>query len=412
MSSSSPICPTHPFIDFSLDLSRLSLEDWLLLGEAASKIGHVIGVPLRPDVAQRMHSVALVKGVRATTAIEGNTLTEEQVQQISEHKLKLPPSKQYLQREVENVLDACNDLLKAHRQEQAPALDAAWIKAQNALMLRDLEVDEGIVPGTWRTMVVGVSRYRAPEPRFVDPLMRRLVIWLDELNTESMRRPSLRCSLQILRAILAHLYIAWIHPFGDGNGRTARMLEFAILLAAGVPSASAHILSNHYNETRSAYYRELDRASAAKDVFGFIRYSLIGLVDGLREQIKLIQDQQLHVMWTDFVYKVIDPKSDADKRRIHLVLDLARHGSADGVATSALSSLTARLMRDYATKTDKTLTRDLNALHQLELLERNQGLWTARLDRVRAFLPFTADATQWTLLQRHENIGRKGPVQD
>jgi Fic family protein len=397
MSTSQPLCPTHPFIDFSLDLRRLGHEDWLLLGEAASKIGHVIGVPLQPDVAKRLHVVALVKGVRATTAIEGNTLTEEQVRQITERKLKLPPSKQYLQREVENVLEACNSLFKAHRAEQAPTLDAAWIKAQNALILRGLEVDEGITPGVWRPMVVGVSRYRAPEPKYVDPLMRRFVVWLDELTAESLREPSLRCPLQILRAVLAHLYIAWIHPFGDGNGRTARLLEFALLLAAGVPSASAHILSNHYNETRAAYYRELDRASAARDVFGFIRYSLVGLVDGLREQIGVIQDQQIHVTWTEYVYKVVDPKSDADKRRVHLLLDLARHGPTEGVATSALPSLTPRLMRAYATKTDKTLTRDLNALQQQGLLERHEGLWAARLDLVRAFLPFTANATRWTI---------------
>ena len=41
-----------------------------------------------------------------------------------------------------------------------------------------------------------------------------------------------------LRAVLAHVYIAWIHPFGDSNGRTARLVEFGILTAAGVPAIS------------------------------------------------------------------------------------------------------------------------------------------------------------------------------
>jgi Fic/DOC family len=39
----------------------------------------------------------------------------------------------------------------------------------------------------------------------------------------------------LVKAILAHLYIAWIHPFGDGNGRAARLMELRILLEAGVP---------------------------------------------------------------------------------------------------------------------------------------------------------------------------------
>jgi Fic family protein len=396
MTSAKAICPTHPFIDFSLDLRRLSYEDWLLLGEASSKIAHIIGVPLQPDVAEHLHGIALVKGVRATTAIEGNTLTEEQVRAIHEKRLQLPPSKEYLQREVQNVLDACNTLLALHREEKPPAIDGRWIKEQNALMLRGLTLEPEVVPGVWRSHVVGVSRYRAPEPKYVEALMNRFVRWLDELHEQSQREPSLHCPMPILRAILAHLYIAWIYPFGDGNGRTARMLEFALLLAAGVPSASAHILSNHYNETRTAYYRELDRASAAADVFGFIHYSLVGLVDGLREQIRVIQEQQLRVTWTEFVYMKIDPKTDADKRRAHLAIDLARYGQ-EGVSTGDLLSVSPRLMRAYAAKTEKTLTRDLNALREEELVITRSRRWFANLDCVRAFRPFTANATRWML---------------
>lgn len=54
----------------------------------------------------------------------------------------------------------------------------------------------------------------------------------------------------IFKAVVAHLYLAWIHPVGDGNGRTARLVEFQILLSSGVPSPAAHLLSNHYNQTR------------------------------------------------------------------------------------------------------------------------------------------------------------------
>lgn len=54
----------------------------------------------------------------------------------------------------------------------------------------------------------------------------------------------------IIKAIMAHLYIAWIHPFGDGNGRLARILEFIILLDSSVPTPAAQLLSNHYNATK------------------------------------------------------------------------------------------------------------------------------------------------------------------
>lgn len=66
--------------------------------------------------------------------------------------------------------------------------------------------------------------------------------------------------MAILKAIAAHLYLAWIHPF-DGNGRTARLMELRLLLAAGVTTPATHLLSNHYNLTRGEYYRQLDAAS-------------------------------------------------------------------------------------------------------------------------------------------------------
>src|SRR5258708_25331431 len=90
----------------------------------------------------------------------------------------------------------------------------------------------------------------------------------------------------IIRAVIAHLYLAWIHPFGDGNGRTARLIEYRILLACGVPSPAVHLLSNHYNLTRTEYYRQLDRASGSKgEYIPFVEYAVQGFVDGLRQQL-------------------------------------------------------------------------------------------------------------------------------
>ena len=80
-----------------------------------------------------------------------------------------------------------------------------------------------------------------------------------------------------MKAVVAHLYIAWIHPFGDGNGRTARLLELQILLGAGFPVPTCQLLSNHYNQTRTEYYRELDLASHRRSPTEFLVYALEGL---------------------------------------------------------------------------------------------------------------------------------------
>jgi hypothetical protein len=52
-----------------------------------------------------MYKIYLAKGVQATTAIEGNTLSEGQVRQKIDGKLDLPPSKQYLGQEIENIIE-------------------------------------------------------------------------------------------------------------------------------------------------------------------------------------------------------------------------------------------------------------------------------------------------------------------
>lgn len=81
---------THPWITFQLNLKDLDHVSWMLLGEAISKCEHISGVPLQPAVARKLNLVYLTKGVHATTQIEGNTLSEEEVHKRIEHELVLP----------------------------------------------------------------------------------------------------------------------------------------------------------------------------------------------------------------------------------------------------------------------------------------------------------------------------------
>ena len=82
---------THPWITFGrTDISKVEPKDWMLLGEAHSKCEHLAGAPLQPRIAAELSEVTLVKGALATTAIEGNTLTEEQVEGIRAGTFKAP----------------------------------------------------------------------------------------------------------------------------------------------------------------------------------------------------------------------------------------------------------------------------------------------------------------------------------
>ncbi len=384
---------THPWITFRLDLNRAHPNLWTLLGQAVTFCRQVSQAALPPDIAKTFKTLYLSKGARATTAIEGNTLTEEQVQAQIEGNLNLPPSQEYLQQEVENILSACGAIESAIDAGDPPRLTVDLVREYNGWVLEGLgeHLEEGVVAGEIRTHSVGVGSYRAAPPEDCDYLLERLCGWLEE-ETEIpffAEEDDRRVAAGILHAILVHLYIAWIHPFGDGNGRTARLLEFMVLVRSGVPSPSAHLLSNHYHMTRNQYYRELDRSSQAHsgrgDVFGFLGYALQGFVDGLREQCDDIQGHQLGIAWQHYVYEQFrgEKRSPAFSRRRELVLSLGD----EPVPKAKLTDLSPSLARSYANKTDKTLTRDLNWLVRQNLIVREGKAWRAKFEIMHAFLP-------------------------
>lgn len=381
---------THPWISFKIRLPADDHKLWLRLGEVASKCEHLAGVPLRPDVAKELHEIFLAKGVLATTAIEGNTLSEEQVRQQIDGTLKLPKSQQYLQQEVQNILDVCNEEVKKQLSadpKARPALTSQLIKDYNAAVLKGLVVEDEVVPGEYRhhSVVVG-NVYRGAPAADCEYLVDRLCEWLNSPEFDSPD-DELRVPLALVKAIIAHVYLAWIHPFGDGNGRTARLIEFHLLFAAGVPLPAAHLLSDHYNKTRTEYYRQLTLASrSGGDVLPFIRYALEGFLDGLRGQINLIRDQQMTVAWENYVHELFREikTSPAQKRRRELVLELSRH---DWLEVSKLELLTPVLARDYAAAGDRMLQRDLNAISKMGLVERKYGKIRVSKHKIRAFLP-------------------------
>ena len=381
---------THPWIDFRLDLRRSGPRVWLLLGEAQAKCHHIAGIPLLPEIGAEFRRVYLAKGALATTAIEGNTLTEAEVLRRVEGELKLPPSREYLGQEVDNIIEACNLIANEILESEPPDLCVETIQEYNTLVLKNLPHDEGVDPGQIRHHSVGVGRYRGAPAEDCEYLTSRLCEWLVEGFKVPPGLEPFRMAFEILKAIVAHLYIAWIHPFADGNGRTARLIEFRILLAAGVPDTAAHLLSNHYNQTRTEYYRQLERSHQVEggDVFGFLEYALQGMVDGLDEELELIKRQQLRVHWRNYVYDVFrDSNSPTDDRRRRLVLDLADMSAP--VPINELRHISARVAELYANRSDKTLRRDVELLEEYNLIVRTKNGIRAKREVAQAFLPRT-----------------------
>ena len=375
---------THPWLTFNVNLERLDYEIWIQLGQVRAICEYISGIPLHPDVQAYLHGVFLAKWVHATTAIEGNTLSEEQVQERINGKLKLPASQEYLGIEVDNILYGCNEIKQAVMSGEAWRLKFDSILKYNRIVLTNLPLEDGS-PGEVRKHSVGVGRYLGAPAADCEYLLQEMCEWLNRDEFLSQKQPIV---FGLIRAVLAHLYIAWIHPFADGNGRTARLVEFNILLSHGLPSSVVHLLSNHYNKTRTEYYRQLDYASkSGGDFVPFIRYAVEGLVDGLKDQINVIQNEQFRITWRNLIYDHFKDKSGiVSERKRRLILDISQNPD-QAVSLKEIRHISPRIAEMYAGKTDLAIRRDLKTLMQMKLLKWEKGKYSSNWHQILSFMP-------------------------
>lgn len=375
---------THPWIRFSLDLSKITTKSWLLLGQAESKCNHVSKLlSVMPAFKDRLHGITLRKGALSTTAIEGYVLSEQEAEDLLEREIELPPSKEYIGQAVRNVVEACNVIGHAMLADKNYQFRAEDLQNFNEIVLFNLPLSEEVTPGKLRDHRVSVKQYPGAPPEDLNYLLNTLCKWL---TTGFVAQDKGMCfSFGILQAIVAHIYMAWIHPFGDGNGRTARLLELCIQLRAGIPSSAAHLLSNHYNDTRTEYYRHLNLSSRQEGdgLYPFIEYALQGLVDGLDEQIKFIESYGHYARWEHFVYDRFQtqPDTPAANRRFQLALDISWAG-LEGIA-----HVSENISETYSNLSTRTFRRDVRHLEKMKLIVEDASGYRPRFESLFEPLP-------------------------
>jgi Fic family protein len=244
------------------------------------------------------------------------------------------------------------------------------------------------VPGKFRDHPVVVGTYRAPDAQLVKEMTRQFCDWMkDHFHYEKGQN----FIDAVIQAIVSHIYIAWIHPFGDGNGRTARLLEFYILLRAGNPDFALHLLSNFYNQTRPEYYRHLDKSSKTGDLTEFIAYAVRGYRDGLFEILEIIQKNQMDISWKNHIYNIFDSKKVTakyamlNKRRRNLILSIPPY---QYFKVDDLIKINIDTALEYKDLSIRTINRDINELTTLELLAvDSKGLYYANYDLLKQYIP-------------------------
>lgn len=345
---------------------ELTEEIMFIIGQCEAIIRAITNMPITPAYKDKLLKISLIKGAQATTAIEGNSLTEEDIIKISKGE-NLPPSKEYQQTEIQNVLDAFNSLIQEGKYKNNLILiNPELIKRFHKMIGQNLGEYFSAVPGSFRNNDVIVGNYKPPEHMYINELMDEFCEWL---KTEFHFEKGQKFKDYILQALITHIYIAWIHPFSDGNGRTARLLEFFLLIRGGTPIIASHLLSNFYNETRNEYYLNISKSTNNNSLTNFILYAVTGLRDGLNNILEIIQKVQLETAWKYYIIQLFDKqkfrKSELRKRQRLLMLSFPLY---EKFTINEIGQMNAELAVKYSKLASNAISRDLENLEKLKLL--------------------------------------------
>lgn len=241
--------------------------------EAINRIAEISALLERHNIAlEDEHGLKLrkanrIKTIHSSLAIEGNTLSEDEVRDIINGKQVVAPIRQI--QEVKNAIRvydlysqlnpfAEKDLLKAH-----------------SIMMEALTDDAG----RYRSGGVGVFGesglvHMAPPPQRVPELMGDLFEWLKKSKDHLL-----------IRSCVFHYEFEFIHPFSDGNGRTGRLWQ-SLILGRLNPLFEHLPVENMVYANQQDYYNAIAASTAEGQSGPFIDFMLNEILKTLQKNIK------------------------------------------------------------------------------------------------------------------------------
>jgi Fic family protein len=203
------------------------------------------------------------RNVHASTAIEGNPLTLEQVRALAEGR-ELAASDPRSEREVLNYFAGLRYVEKNAGKKTLRHEDLFTLHR----ILAEGVMDQGEA-GCYRSIAVKVGGHVPPAPADVSGLMFELLDWWNERSVELS---------PVLSSGILHYRFEAIHPFADGNGRAGRALALWELYRRGFDKHHVFSVDEYYWEDRPCYYAALAAVhEQGDDLTGWLEYCAEGL---------------------------------------------------------------------------------------------------------------------------------------
>ena len=233
-------------------------------------------LPVSLELIRGLRESAQLQSTHFSTFIEGNRLTQDEVDEVVCHKGHFP-GRERDEREVLGYYAALKQLEE-------------WIAADVEIKVEHIQKLHGLVMGSGKKRVKktpfrdgqnvirdsrdGSIVYLPPEAKDVQKLMNDLVVWLKTSNSPAP-----------IKAAIAHYQFATVHPYYDGNGRCARLLAALVLHLEDYGLNGLFSLEEYYARDLMGYYKAIaigpshnyymGRADA--DITSWIEYFCVGL---------------------------------------------------------------------------------------------------------------------------------------
>jgi len=292
--------------------TELLIKMFNLFNEIGKIDNFIKDSPSFPGSTEKIMRSELTSVIGATLSIEGTILEREEI----EESLKKADQGEVLKRkeqEAENSRNVYNFIVDfVNNNKQDFKYSEQLIKQIHNYFTEKMNYVAN-VPGKYR----GDFNVSFGNPRKeslcrtqseIEAAMKAFIIWLNSISVGVLS------SNIFIKAMMAHYYLAEIHPFGDGNGRTARALEALILYAHGVNNYCFWSWANFWSSHKDQYLLKLHNIRITLDPTEFIMWGL----EGYRDEINGIKTKVLkkvkQLMFSDYIHYLLRNKKDGTRK--------------------------------------------------------------------------------------------------
>jgi Fic family protein len=262
------------------------------LAQIAAAREVVLNSPLVPRWEISLRKEAMIRSAHSSTSIEGNNLTLDQVSELAAGRKIMAARKD--RQEVLNYIQVLENLDGFARDQTVSESLIKRIQKQLTVAALDHPRDSGVYRSERGKYVVvgnritGAITFRPPRNKELPVLMRDYAQWLNSPTATKLD--------PVVMAGIAHYEFIRIHPFVDGNGRTARVLAALVLYIRGFDTKRFFCLDDYYDRNRKEYYAALKTVDPRKrDLTHWLEYFVEGVavsIAAVRERVAALSGER------------------------------------------------------------------------------------------------------------------------